>query len=60
VLQADPGAAAAAALAAREGGVITRALRGVALQVSPPLVVSEDELHAIVGGIAEVLRRGAG
>ncbi|HJU48666.1 MAG TPA: aminotransferase class III-fold pyridoxal phosphate-dependent enzyme, partial [Gaiellaceae bacterium] len=29
VLQADPGAAAAAALAAREGGVVTRALRGV-------------------------------
>jgi adenosylmethionine-8-amino-7-oxononanoate aminotransferase len=37
--------------AARRHGVITRLLRGVALQVSPPLVVSEDELAAIVSGI---------
>ena len=37
---------------AHADGVITRALRGVALQISPPLVVTEDELAAIVEGIA--------
>ena len=32
--------------------MITACLRGVALQISPPLVVTEDELAAIVDGIA--------
>jgi adenosylmethionine-8-amino-7-oxononanoate aminotransferase len=36
--------------------VITRVLRGVALQLSPPLVVTEDELAAIVDGIATGVR----
>ena len=31
--------------------MITRAIRGVALQISPPLVVTEDELARIVSGI---------
>jgi adenosylmethionine-8-amino-7-oxononanoate aminotransferase len=43
-------------VAARERGVITRFLRGVALQISPPLVVSEDELTTIVGGIGDAVR----
>ena len=34
----------------RDRGVITRLLRGVALQVSPPFVITEDE----IGQIAEV------
>ena len=42
----------AAVLAARRQGVLTRALRGVALQISPPLVVTEDELTAIVDAVA--------
>jgi adenosylmethionine-8-amino-7-oxononanoate aminotransferase len=36
--------------------VITRALRGIALQISPPLVVTEDELAAVVAGIAAAIR----
>ena len=42
--------------AARSHGVITRFLRGVALQLSPPFVVTEDELAAIVDGIGAALR----
>jgi adenosylmethionine-8-amino-7-oxononanoate aminotransferase len=52
LLEANPGAPMAAVLAARQQGVLTRALRGVALQISPPLVVTEDELAAIVGAVA--------
>jgi adenosylmethionine-8-amino-7-oxononanoate aminotransferase len=37
--------------AARERGVITRLLRGVALQVSPPFVITTAELNQL----AEVL-----
>ena len=43
-------------LAARRRGVLTRLLRGVALQISPPFVVTEDELERIVDGIASALR----
>jgi adenosylmethionine-8-amino-7-oxononanoate aminotransferase len=55
LLSAHPSAGVAIVTAARRHGVVTRALRGVALQVSPPLVVTEDELRAIVGGIAEAV-----
>jgi len=51
VRQADPALAARVVTAARERGVITRLLRGVALQVSPPFVISAEELHHM----AEVL-----
>jgi putrescine---pyruvate transaminase len=47
---ADPGIGARLVAAIRERGVITRLLRGVALQVSPPFVITEDEL----GQIADV------
>jgi len=56
VVEADPGAPMAAVLAARRHGVLTRALRGVALQISPPLVVSEDELVAIVSAVTAGIR----
>jgi putrescine---pyruvate transaminase len=49
--EADPGLAARVVTAARERGVITRLLRGVALQVSPPFVITAAELHQV----AEVL-----
>jgi putrescine---pyruvate transaminase len=52
LLAADPGLPAAAVVAARGHGVLSRALRGVALQISPPFVVTEDELGAIVDGVA--------
>jgi putrescine---pyruvate transaminase len=51
VLEANSGAPMAAVLAARRHGVLTRALRGVALQISPPLVVTEDELTAMVDAV---------
>jgi adenosylmethionine-8-amino-7-oxononanoate aminotransferase len=38
--------------AARRHGVLTRGLRGVALQLSPPFVVGEDDLRAMVAGLA--------
>jgi adenosylmethionine-8-amino-7-oxononanoate aminotransferase len=46
----------AAVLAARRHGVLTRALRGVALQISPPLVVSEDELATIAAAVAAAVQ----
>src|SRR6476659_148803 len=56
-LLADNAAAGAAVvLAARRRGVLTRLLRGVALQISPPFVVTEDELERIVDGIATALQ----
>jgi putrescine---pyruvate transaminase len=51
LLAAHPTAPIAVVSAARAHGVISRALRGVALQISPPFVVREDELEAIVRGI---------
>jgi adenosylmethionine-8-amino-7-oxononanoate aminotransferase len=49
---ADPGLAPRLVTAIRERGMITRLLRGVALQVSPPFVITEDEITLI----AEVFR----
>ena len=42
-----PGLVAQLAAEARRQGVLTRGLRGVALQVSPPFVVSEEQLGLI-------------
>ena len=50
VRAADPGIGQRLVAAIRDRGVITRLLRGVALQVSPPFVITEDE----IGQIAEV------
>jgi len=44
---ADPGLGPRVVAAARRRGVITRLLRGVALQVSPPFVISAAQLHQI-------------
>jgi putrescine---pyruvate transaminase len=38
-----------------ERGVITRALRGVALQISPPFVVTEEQLGTVAAVIGESL-----
>ena len=56
LLADNPAAGAAVVLAARRRGVLTRLLRGVALQISPPFVVTEDELERIVDGIAAALQ----
>jgi putrescine aminotransferase len=45
--ESDPGLAARLVTAIRERGVITRLLRGVALQISPPFVITEAELGQI-------------
>jgi putrescine---pyruvate transaminase len=45
--EADAGLGARIVTAARERGVITRLLRGVALQVSPPFVISAPELKQL-------------
>jgi len=54
-LAVDPGLPEAVALAARGHGVLTRVLRGVALQVSPPFVNTETELGTLVDGLEAAL-----
>jgi putrescine---pyruvate transaminase len=53
--EADPGLGARLVMAARQRGVITRLLRGVALQVSPPFVITEQEIAEIAGVFTGVL-----
>jgi len=53
--QADPGLGARVVTAARERGVLTRLLRGVALQISPPFVISAAELHQIAAVLSDAL-----
>ena len=52
VRAADPMTGQRLVLAIRDRGVITRLLRGVALQVSPPFVVTEAELARIAEAFA--------
>ena len=56
LLAEHPAAGWSVVLGARRHGVLTRLLRGVALQISPPFVVTEDELRKIVAGIAASLQ----
>ena len=51
-----PGLADRAASAIRENGVATRGLRGVGIQLSPPFVTTDDELAAMVDGVATGIR----
>ncbi len=53
--QADPTIAPRIVRAVRDRGVITRLLRGVALQISPPFVITEAEIGRIVEVFGEVL-----
>ena len=51
-LDGDPMVAAGtAAAAARRAGVITRAIAGGGLQVSPPLVITRDQLDDLAAGL---------
>jgi adenosylmethionine-8-amino-7-oxononanoate aminotransferase len=58
---ADPAIGQRLVLAVRERGVITRLLRGAALQVSPPFVITEVEIGRIADAFAcafdEIARR---
>ena len=51
LVAANPAAPMAAVVAARGREVLTRALRGVALQISPPFVVTEEELATITEAV---------
>ena len=46
--------------AARRNGIVTRALRGVGVQISPPYVVDEDDLRAIATGIGAAVEAVCG
>jgi len=56
---ADPGIGQRLVKAVRDRGVITRLLRGIALQISPPFVITEAELaqiaEAFAGAFDEVI-----
>ena len=52
---ADPGLGPRLVTAIRERGVITRLLRGTALQISPPFVITEAELGRIAEAFAGAL-----
>jgi adenosylmethionine-8-amino-7-oxononanoate aminotransferase len=52
---ADPAVGQKLVLAARSNGVITRLLRGIALQVSPPFVITEAEIGRIAEAFAAAL-----
>jgi adenosylmethionine-8-amino-7-oxononanoate aminotransferase len=56
LLAEHPTAGASVVVAARGHGILSRLLRGVALQISPPFVVTEDELARIVDAIGAALR----
>ncbi|HUZ54972.1 MAG TPA: aspartate aminotransferase family protein [Streptosporangiaceae bacterium] len=60
---ADPMIGQRLVAAVRDRGVITRLLRGVALQISPPFVITEDELARIAetfAGALDDVARAAG
>jgi adenosylmethionine-8-amino-7-oxononanoate aminotransferase len=57
---ADPGLMPRLVAAVRDRGMITRQLRGVALQVSPPFVITEDEITEIADIFAAALDAVAG
>jgi putrescine---pyruvate transaminase len=56
----DPTVGQRLVLAVRERGVITRLLRGIALQVSPPFVITEAEIATMVDGLDAALADVAG
>lgn len=56
VLAANPGLADKVSVRSRENGVITRSLRGVGLQFSPPFVTTPEQLHAMAEGMTTGIR----
>jgi putrescine aminotransferase len=55
VLASDPGAPEKVVAAALRHGVATRVLRAHAIHISPPFVISEDQINAMVDGIGNAL-----
>ena len=60
LLAADPGLPERVVSAALRHGVATRVLRGHALQVSPPFVITEAEITTLVDGLGKALEDVAG
>jgi len=60
VLAADPGAVEKVIAAALCHGVASRVLRGHAVHISPPFVISESQIDAMVDGIGNALEDVAG
>jgi putrescine aminotransferase len=56
---ADPSKLQAVIDAAYTRGVVVRGIRGVALQVSPPFVITEDEIATVAGVFGEALDAAA-
>jgi putrescine---pyruvate transaminase len=56
----DPGIGSRLVAEIRDRGVITRLVRGVALQVSPPLIVTEQEIERIAETFSAALDAVAG
>jgi putrescine---pyruvate transaminase len=56
---ADPSKLQAVIDAAYARGVVVRGIRGVALQVSPPFVITEDEIATVAGVFGEALDAAA-
>jgi len=55
LLAADPGLPERAVTAALRHGIATRVLRGHALQISPPFVITEAEIDTMVDGLRAAL-----
>jgi adenosylmethionine-8-amino-7-oxononanoate aminotransferase len=55
VLAADPSTPERVVASALDHGVATRVLRGHALQISPPFVISEAEIQTMVDGLGAAL-----
>jgi adenosylmethionine-8-amino-7-oxononanoate aminotransferase len=55
VLAADPSTPERVVVAALDHGVATRVLRGHALQISPPFVITEAEIQTMVDGLGAAL-----
>jgi adenosylmethionine-8-amino-7-oxononanoate aminotransferase len=56
---ADPGLVERIVVACRAHGVLTRGLAGRALQISPPYVISEDELGRVAEAMAAAVGQAA-
>jgi adenosylmethionine-8-amino-7-oxononanoate aminotransferase len=59
VVADDPSLPERVAVAARRHGVLTRVLRGVALQISPPFVINEGEIAMMVDRLETALSETA-
>jgi adenosylmethionine-8-amino-7-oxononanoate aminotransferase len=55
ILADDPGLSDRICLGARKHGVLTRVLVGGGLQISPPLVITREELDEVASGLASAL-----